>query len=247
MSITELKLEYEVCDAENKGIPVIIAAAGASSRMEGINKQTALICGVPVLARTLLNFEHSDVISSIILIVRSEDVFTMQMMAEKYSISKLTDIVCGGATRQESILNGFSRLDKNTEAVLIHDGARPFTDNSVIRAVAKGLKEYSAVTCAVPVKDTVKVVDKDGKVINTPERSTLAAVQTPQGVRVADYRTAIEKIGDVSKFTDDMSVMEAAGFSVHTVRGSYRNIKITTPEDLRLAEYLISGEEEECE
>lgn len=244
MALTELKLEYEVRDTEKSGIPVIIAAAGASSRMEGINKQTALLGGVPVLARTLLNFERSDVISSIILIVRPEDVFAMQMMAKKYGIDKLTDIVCGGATRQESILNGFGRLDKNAEAVLIHDGARPFTDASVIRAVADALKEYSAVTCAVPLKDTVKVVDKDGKVINTPDRSTLAAVQTPQGVRVSDYRMAVEKIGDVSKFTDDMSVMEAAGFCVYTVKGSYRNIKITTPEDLQLAEYLLNAEEE---
>lgn len=245
MAITELKLEYAVCDTENKGIPVIIAAAGSSSRMEGINKQTALLCGAPVLARTLMTFNRSDAISSIILIVRPEDVFSMQMMAEKYGIDKLTDIVCGGDTRQESVLNGFNRLDKNAEAVLIHDGARPFVDNSVIRGVAGALKEYSAVTCAVPVKDTIKVVDKDGNVLSTPDRSTLAAVQTPQGVRVADYRAAIEKIGDVSKFTDDMSIMEAAGFHVHTVKGSYRNIKITTPEDLRLAEYLISEEEEE--
>ena len=244
MALTELKLEYAVCDSEKSGIPVIIAAAGASSRMEGINKQTALLGGVPVLARTLLTFERSEVISSIILIVRPEDVFAMQMLAERYGIDKLTDIVCGGATRQESILNGFDRLDKNAEAVLIHDGARPLVDNSVIRAVADALKEYPAVTCAVPVKDTVKVVDKDGKVLSTPDRSSLAAVQTPQGVRTADYRAAIEKIGDVSKFTDDMSVMEAAGFCVHTVKGSYRNIKITTPEDLRLAEYLLSGEAE---
>lgn len=242
MELTELKLEYAVCDTEKSGIPVIIAAAGASSRMEGINKQTALLGGVPVLARTLMTFERSDAVSSIILIVRPDDVFTMQLMAEKYGIDKLTDIVCGGATRQESVLKGFERLDKNAQAVLIHDGARPLVENSVIRAVAGALKEYSAVTCAVPVKDTVKVVDKDGKVLSTPDRSFLAAVQTPQGVRVADYLAAVEKIGDVSKFTDDMSVMEAAGFPVHTVKGSYRNIKITTPEDLRLAEYLISGE-----
>lgn len=245
MELTELKLEYAVCDKEKSGIPVIIAAAGASSRMEGINKQTALLCGVPVLARTLMAFERSDAISSIILIVRPEDVFSMQMMAEKYGIDKLTDIVCGGATRQESVLNGLSRLDKNAEAVLIHDGARPLVDDSIIRGVAKALEKYSAVTCAVPVKDTIKVVDKDGKVLSTPDRSTLAAVQTPQGVRVADYRTAIEKIGDVSRFTDDMSVMETAGFRVHTEKGSYRNIKITTPEDLRLAEYLLSREADE--
>lgn len=245
MELTKLKLEYAVCDEGKSGIPVIIAAAGASSRMGGINKQTALLSGVPVLARTLMSFERSDVVSSIILIVRPEDVFDMQMMAEKYGIDKLSDIVCGGATRQESVLKGFSRLDKSAEAVLIHDGARPLTDNSIIRSVAEALKEYSAVTCAVPVKDTIKVVDKDGKVLSTPDRSTLAAVQTPQGVRVPDYRAAVEKIGDVSRFTDDMSVMEAGGFRVHTVKGSYRNIKITTPEDLRLAEYLLNGETEE--
>lgn len=245
MELTELKLEYAVCDNKNSGIPVIIAAAGASSRMEGINKQKALLGGIPVLARTLMTFERSQAISSIILIVRPEDIFDIQLMAEKYGIDKLTDIVCGGATRQESVLKGFERLDKNAEAVLIHDGARPLTDNAVISAVAGALKDYSAVTCAVPVKDTVKVVDKDGKVISTPDRSSLAAVQTPQGVRVADYRTAVERIGDVSKFTDDMSVMEAAGFVVQTVPGSYRNIKITTPEDLRLAEYLLNGEAEE--
>lgn len=239
MALTELKLEYSLCDNKKSGIPVIIPAAGASSRMEGINKQTALLNGVPVLARTLMAFERADAVSSIILIVRPDDVFGMQMMAGKYGIEKLTDIVCGGATRQESVLNGFDRLDKNAESVLIHDGSRPLTDNSIISAVADALKEYSAVTCAVPVKDTIKIIDKEGKVLSTPDRSTLAAVQTPQGVRVADYRTAIEKIGDVSKFTDDMSVMEAAGFPVHTVKGSYRNIKITTPEDLRLAEYLL--------
>ena len=245
MELTELKLEYAVCDTEKSGIPVIIVAAGASARMEGINKQTALLCGVPVLARTLMAFERSDVISSIILVVRPDDVFGMQLMAEKYGIGKLTDIVCGGATRQESVLKGFDRLDKSAEAVLIHDGARPFADNTVIRAVAEALKEYSAVTCAVPLKDTVKVVDKDGKVLSTPDRSSLAAVQTPQGVRVSDYRAAVEKVGEVAKFTDDMSVMEAAGFEVHTVNGSYRNIKITTPEDLKFAEYLINAEEEE--
>lgn len=245
MELTELKLEYAVCGEEKSGIPVIIVAAGASSRMGGINKQTALLSGVPVLARTLMAFERSEVISSIILTVRPEDVFSMQLMAEKYGIDKLTDVVCGGKTRQESVLKGVQRLDKSAQAVLIHDGARPFIDGTVIRAVAEGLKSHSAVTCAVPVKDTVKIVDKDGKIISTPDRSTLAAVQTPQGVRVSDYLAAVEKLADVSGFTDDMSVMEAAGYEAYTVAGSYRNIKITTIEDLRLAEYLLNGEAEE--
>lgn len=245
MELTDLKLEYNLRGSDNSGIPVIIAAAGSSSRMDGINKQTALLAGVPVLARTLLAFERSDSVSSIILVVKPEDVFSMQLMAQKYSIDKLTDIVCGGDTRQESVLKGFERLPRNAEAVLIHDGARPFVDDLIIRSVADALITRSAVTCAVPVKDTIKVTDKNGMVISTPDRSSLAAVQTPQGVCVKDYLAATEKIGDVSNFTDDMSVMEAAGYEVYTVAGSYRNIKITTPEDLKLAEYLIGGEAEE--
>ncbi len=245
MQLTELKLEYVVCGNENSGIPVIIVAAGSSSRMGGIDKQSALLSGVPVLARTLMAFERSDVISGIILVVRPEDVFSMQLMAEKYGIDKLTDIVCGGKTRQESVLKGFERLGSEAAEVLIHDGARPLVGEDIIRSVADGLKSHSAVACAVPVKDTVKVIDKNGRVVNTPDRTSLAAVQTPQGVRTQDYRTAAEKVGDVSKFTDDMSVMEAAGYDVYTVAGDYRNIKITTPEDLKLAEFLINGETEE--
>lgn len=243
--MTELKLEYDLRGNNNSGIPVIIAAAGSSSRMEGINKQTALLAGVPVLARTLLAFERSDAISSIILVVKPGDIFGMQLMMQKYGIDKLTDIVCGGETRQESVLKGFQRLPQNAETVLIHDGARPFADDIIIRRVADALKNHSAVTCAVPLKDTVKITDKNGKVLSTPDRSSLAAVQTPQGVRVKDYLSAAEKIGDVSSFTDDMSVMEAAGYDVYTVEGSYRNIKITTPEDLKLADYFINGETEE--
>ena len=100
-------------------------------------------------------------------------------------------------------------------------------------------------TCAVPVKDTIKEIDGTGSVVATPDRSRLAAVQTPQGVRTAEYREALEKAEELSRYTDDMSLMEAAGFPVHTVTGSYRNIKITTPEDLRLAEFFLIGENEE--
>lgn len=245
MEITELKLEYAVRDDNSSGIPAIIVAAGSSTRMEGINKQKTLLGGIPVLARTLMAFERSRDISSIIIVVRAEDIFDTQLTAKKYGIDKLTDIVCGGSTRQESVLKGFELLDKNAEAVLIHDGARPLVDGRIIHSVAEALKIHSAVTCCVPVKDTIKVVDSDGKILNTPDRSALVSVQTPQGVRVGDYLAAVEKLGDVSRFTDDMSLMEAAGYGAYTVKGSYKNIKITTPEDIRLAEYLLEGETEE--
>ncbi len=240
---TELKLEYAVNENENDGMPVIIVAAGMSSRMGGIDKQAALLQGIPVLARTLMHFESSPIISAIILVVKAEDIFSIQLMTQKYGITKLTDIVCGGATRQESVLSGLNRLSKSDEFVLIHDGARPLTEEFIIKNVADALKNYSAVTCAVPLKDTVKQIDENDEVVATPNRSSLVAVQTPQGVRVNDYKAAIEKVKDVSEFTDDMSIMEAAGFKVLTVEGSYKNIKITTPEDIKAAEALLLEED----
>lgn len=244
MEKTKFKLEFSLNEKCENGIPVIIVAAGSSTRMGGINKQTAQICGVPVIARTLMNFNASANISEITLVVRDEDIMSMQILVEKYSIDKLTDIVAGGSNRQESVLNGLKRI-KEAENILIHDGARPLTDKAIIAAVADALEKYSAVTCAVPLKDTVKQIDKNGKVVATPNRSELVAVQTPQGVRINDYLKAIESAGDLSSFTDDMSIMEAAGFEAYTVAGSYKNIKITTPEDLKLAEYFLEGETEE--
>ena len=226
MNGTELKLCYDLCAPDKNGLPVIIVAAGSSTRMQGQNKQFIELGGIPVIARTLLAFENCPTIKNIILVVRAEDVFSLQMLAEKYGISKLSDIVCGGDSRQESVLKGFSRLSKEE------------TDE-IISSVADSLKKHSAVTCAVKIKDTIKETDRNGKVIKTLNREKLVAVQTPQGVNVADYLAAIENLGDVKNFTDDTSIMEAAGYDVYTVEGSYKNIKITTPEDIPAAESFL--------
>ncbi len=239
MNSTELKLSYDICESKQNGLPVIIVAAGSSSRMGGQNKQFLELSGIPVISRTLLAFENSDVIKNIILVVRAEDVFSLQMLAEKYGISKLSDIVCGAGSRQESVLKGFARLSKEETAVLIHDGARPLVTKEIISSVAAALEKHSAVTCAVKVKDTIKEIDKDGKVSKTLNRENLVAVQTPQGVNVENYLAAIEKLGEIKTFTDDTSIMEAAGYDVFTVEGSYKNIKITTPEDIPAAESFL--------
>ena len=243
MNKTELKLEYSICEKGNTGIPVIVVAAGASSRMKGTNKQLINLGGIPVIIRTLRAFENCDDISNIILVVRDEDLFEIQMLTHKYMITKISDIVCGGASRQESVLKGFARLKSNEKYVLIHDGARPFIDSKVINSVVLALNNFSAVTCAVKVKDTVKQIDKDGKVIKTLDRDSLVSVQTPQGVNVEEYLEAVQKV-NVSEFTDDTSIMEAAGYDVAVVEGSYKNIKITTKEDIALAEGFLSEEEE---
>lgn len=238
MTETKQKLEYNII-SEIEAVPAIIVAAGSSNRMQGINKQFLELGGIPVIVRTLLKFQKSSVISRIILVTRAEDIFALQKLANEHNITKLSDIVCGGNSRQESVLNGFARLGKDESRVLIHDGARPFVSDSIITAVAEKLGEYSAVTCAVKVKDTVKQVDENGKVIKTLERDSLVSVQTPQGVNKSQYLSAVEKAGDVSCFTDDMSVMEYGGYEVYTINGSYKNIKITTPEDIFIAESFL--------
>ena len=243
---TEFKLEYEIEELpEDGGVPVIVVAAGSSTRMNGINKQTAQLCGVPLIIRTLMQFEKCSKISNIILVVKPDELFSMQQLADGYSIKKLSDIVCGGESRQQSVKNGLERLPENAETVLIHDGARPFVTDEIICSVISALSTHNAVTCAVKLKDTVKRVDENGNVLSTPDRNTLVAVQTPQGVNVSDYRAALESSVDLGRFTDDMSVMEAAGHKPFTVPGSYENIKVTTPEDIALAEYLILKDEKE--
>lgn len=239
---SELKLEYTL--SENIGtVPVIVVAAGASSRMGGTNKQLAEVGGVPVIIKTLQRFENNKNVSNIILVVRDEDLFQIQMLTDKYTITKVTDIVCGGNSRQESVLKGFARLPENAERVLIHDGARPFVSDAVIDGVISGLEQYSAVTCGVKVKDTIKRVSKEGIAEETLNRESLMAVQTPQGVKVQEYLKAVESL-EVATFTDDTSIMEAAGYKVLITDGDYKNIKITTKEDLLLANAL---EDEELE
>lgn len=237
----ELKeaLSYNVVETEKEGAAVIVVAAGNATRMGGINKQLLKIGGMPVIARTLLFFEQSEQIKNIILVVRKSDVYAMQLLAEEYNLSKLSDIVEGGESRQESVRNGLARLPLDEKCVLIHDGARPLVDNATLCRVLEGLKTYKAVTCGVWVKDTIKRVKENGEIVETLNRSELFAVQTPQGVWVEEYKSALEQTGDISAFTDDVSIMESAGYTALGVEGSYKNIKITTKEDIALAQSYL--------
>ncbi|MBR6510120.1 MAG: 2-C-methyl-D-erythritol 4-phosphate cytidylyltransferase [Clostridia bacterium] len=244
MTETKHKLEYRIKNNKKAEFSAIIVSAGNSTRMGSVNKQMLTIGGIEVVARTLKAFEANENIKKIILVTRADDIFAMQMLAQKYNISKISDIVCGGNSRQESVLNGVARLDKTCNFVLIHDGARPLISQEIINSVCKKLETSVAVTCAVKVKDTIKQVDADGKVIKTVPREDLVAVQTPQGVRVHEYMRAVGKIGEISGFTDDTSIMEAAGHEVHIVEGSYKNIKITTPDDVIIAEGFLNEVEQ---
>lgn len=238
MTVTSSKLDYSVCESSNEGaIPVIIVAAGNSSRMGGADKQLLSVSGVPVIARTLMNFERSPFISRIILVTREHSIPDMQLIAEKYFISKLSDIVVGGDTRQASVVYGIERLISSENKALVSDGARMFVTDKMIEDCVKALGEHDGCLCAVKVHDTVKSVEDDS-VKRTVDRNGLYLAQTPQGITVSIYKKAIENT-DLSQFTDDASVLESAGADVVIVNGDRKNIKITTPEDIALAEILL--------
>lgn len=244
MNKTDIKLQYDVCENNDTALPVIIVAAGSSTRMKGINKQFMPVLCVPVIARTLMAFERCADISKIILVTSRDSILDMQLICEKYMISKISDIVVGGDNRHQSVMKGIERLDANDKKVLIHDGARPFVDSATISAVADALNSFDASLCVSKINDTVKKVNEDGVVLSTVDRSMLYAAQTPQGVDVEKYKNACNTLANAEELTDDVSVMEAAGYSVKAVIGSAKNIKITTPDDIAIAEALVKGESE---
>lgn len=242
MNKTEIKLEYNICESNCKALPVIIVAAGKSTRMNGVNKQFINILNVPVIAHTLMTFESCPYISKIILVASGDTILDMQNICEKYSITKLTDVVAGGKNRHESVMNGIGRLSALDKKVLIHDGARPFVKTNTIRDVVLQLDSYDAALCVSKINDTVKKVDENGFVVSTVDRTNLYAAHTPQGVDVEKYLSACKSVENVDLLTDDVSIMEAAGYVVKTVLDDGKNIKITTPDDIAVAEAFVKGE-----
>lgn len=216
-------------------VSAVIPAAGSSSRMKGVNKLKAVVGGMPVLARTLLAFQHSDVIDEIVVAAPEQDVADFAAMGKTYGITKLTAVVPGGRTRQQSVAAGVKACDPRAAAFAIHDGARPFVTDAVIAGAVADALRYGAAAAAVPVKDTVKISD-GGVIAGTPDRSTLFACQTPQVFLKGPYLAALARAVQAGEdFTDDCQLLEAAGAQVRLSEGDYRNIKITTEEDLLTA------------
>lgn len=241
MAVCETILQYTTATENvNSKISVIVVCGGSSSRMKGIDKMFAEVNGIPVCIRSILAFQNCAEINDIVVVTKEENILKMQQLCGEYRLTKVTDIVVGGSCRQESVYNGLKRLTDDTDIVLIHDGARPFVTDNCIKRVIGGVRLNSAVTCAVSPKDTIKVIKLDGLVVSTPDRSTLSAVQTPQGFKFNLYRSAVEKFSDkLEEFTDDCSIVEAFGFPVYVVEGDYKNIKITTAEDLKIAQNFV--------
>lgn len=218
----------------NKKIAVIIPAAGSGRRLKtSMPKQFIEIQGKPILARTIEAFESSDYIDEI-LVVSNEAylAYCKTEIIKKYRFKKVAGVIAGGKERQDSIYNAIKYLDSSIDYVLIHDGARPYVTEKVIYDVLEKTLQYKAAVTAVPVKDTIKVLEQDC-FSHTLDRNTLYSVQTPQGFEKKLLVQAYEKAYDHGFYgTDDATLVERMGEKVYFSMGDYKNIKITTPEDL---------------
>ena len=222
---------------------VIIAAAGSSRRMEGRDKLWTPLAGRITLARTIDVFEASPVIDNIVLVLNPERIDDVTRLCQQESWSKITSIVEGGMRRQDSVRNGLDSLvtlAPTTQWVMIHDGARPLVSPGILEVGLKMAQECGAAIAAVPVKDTIKKVEQSW-ITNTLDRSQLWAIQTPQVFSFPLIYHAYQTASIQQEFTDDAALLEHLGKRVAIFKGSYRNIKITTQEDLLIAEALIKG------
>jgi len=225
-------------------VTALIPAAGAGKRMgkaKSKAKQFLLLGDKPLLAHTLLAFQRAPEIDEIIPIISQEDVEDcLRDIIERYRISKVKTLVIGGKERHDSVLNGLQKTGKDTGVVLVHDGVRPFVTPEMITEACGFAKKGECVTVGVPIKDTIKEVDDHKIVRRTLERGRLWAIQTPQAFPVKILKHAYEESYKLKMFgTDDATLVERTGGTVRVIMGSYENIKITTPEDLILAEEIL--------
>ncbi|EFM24911.1 2-C-methyl-D-erythritol 4-phosphate cytidylyltransferase [Peptoniphilus duerdenii ATCC BAA-1640] len=224
-------------------VTAIIAAAGMGTRMKRkLNKQFLTIDNTPVLEHTLRKFDKSKYVDYIIVVIKETDISYLGEVLSKLKLNKKFKIVYGGSTRPDSIFNALKNLPEETKIVLTHDGARPFIDTELIDLSIEKVNETGSLVVGVPVKDTIKVSKSNMNVDFTPVRSELFQIQTPQvflkDIIVSAYNRLMEE--DFTG-TDDASFVEKNGGKVKILMGSYKNIKITTPEDLLIAEVLINS------
>ena len=219
----------------------IILAAGSSTRMgDGKNKQFENVGGMPVLARSIAAFSQTSGVDDIILVARDEDILRCRRLVRTYAFDKVSKIVRGGETRRESVMAGFAAMEKDSGFVAVHDGARCLVTPRMIKAVLAEARRTGAASAGCPVKDTIKQVDLFGVIESTPDREKLWAAQTPQIFKTTLYRgAAVMADRDGVDATDDNFLVERLGGKVTMVDCGYTNIKITTPEDLTVAEALL--------
>ncbi len=225
----------------------LVAAAGSSTRMEGTDKLTALLCGVPVLTRTLTALDGAGMVDEIVVAVRPDRLEEIAALCGRAGLKKPVRVVEGGESRAASVLLAALAASERTELLAVHDGARPLIrPEQIDELIRLGRRTYAAAP-ALPVTDTVKIADTQGVVQSTPDRKTLFAVQTPQVFQADILKAALQAaIRSGAEITDDCSAVERLGKQVYLTAGWRENIKITTQEDLTLAEALLREREREA-
>ena len=228
-----------------KRATAIIVAGGSGSRMgSATTKQMMEISGMPIVARTIAVFESVDKIKDIVIVAKAEEIGIYSEFIKKYNFKKIRRVVKGGDTRQQSVLNGFRAIDDKCDFVAIHDAARCLVTKDNIEKVLDQAQRYDAASAACPVKDTIKITDKKGFVVSTPDRALTWAAQTPQIFKADLYRAAaFYALKQGYEATDDNALAEWLGARVKMVDCGYENIKITTPEDIGIAETLLKERE----
>lgn len=222
----------------------LVAAAGSSSRMGGVNKLLQPLDGVPVLARTLTALQLARQVDGIVIAAREEDLVEISRLCHTYGITKCAKVVRGGESRAHSVLLAALEAPPETELLAVQDGARPLVTPELIDRVISAAARCGAAAPAVPVKDTVKSVREGGAVAETLDRSSLRAVQTPQVFEASLLKAALQSaVEQEIPVTDDCSAVERLGKVVFLVEGDEENLKITTPTDLILAEAVLQARE----
>lgn len=224
-------------------VTAIVLAAGKGSRMNSdIPKQYLTILGKPVLFYSLQAFEKSDVDEIVLVTGSGEQAYCKKEIVERYHINKVVHIVEGGTERYHSVRNGLLAAEKS-DYVLIHDGARPLISSLVINEAIRRVKETGACVVGMPVKDTIQIVDVNGMICSTPDRRLTWMAQTPQcfqyNLALSSYNKAVES-GDTTITDDAMVVQRYGNTKVTMLEGGYENIKITTPEDIAIAEHFLN-------
>ena len=231
-------------DAQRPCCAALVAAAGSSSRMGGVNKLLQPLDGIPVLARTLTALQMARRIDEIVVAAREEDFLEISQLCRTYGITKCTKVIRGGESRAHSVLLAALEAGEGMELLAVQDGARPLVTPELIDDVAEQAARCGAAAPAVAVKDTIKAVRDDGTVAETLDRAALRAVQTPQIFESALLKAALQAAVEGGiPITDDCSAVERLGKRVYLVEGDEENLKITTPVDLILAEAILQARE----
>lgn len=227
-------------------VTAVFPAAGSSTRMNnfgGTNKNLLNLMGEPILIRTLKTFSQVERVNFLIVVVGEHEIETVEKLLNATPELKPWVVTVGGSERQFSIANGLKLLPDDSEIVLVHDAARPLVSTKTIDEVIDAAQKFGGSIAAVPAKDTIKIVGADGFVRFTPPRRELVAVQTPQGFKRDILLRAYQKANDEGFLgTDDSSLVERLGIRIKVVTSGYDNLKITTPEDIFVAETLLRKE-----